>query len=129
MNSPTLSSSAGFLSRGKKRAIYEPQNGPNVRHLKLSGDPNPSTFSKVLLYKWEACSRTNGRRCTAGFPFLQELEARKAQRYKLGGVLPYKLEMYCSTFLGTVGLSKQTKLNTVVHAQKIKKNRGSGIRG
>ena len=44
----------------------------------LSGDRNPSIFSKVLPYKWEAYCRTNGR-CTVGFPFLQGLQARKVQ--------------------------------------------------
>ena len=47
----------------------------------------------------EAHCSTNGRR-TAGFHFLQNLEARKAQGYKLGGVLTYKVEVYCSTFEG-----------------------------
>ena len=32
MNSPTLPSCAGFLKR-EKRATYEPQKGPNARHL------------------------------------------------------------------------------------------------
>ena len=57
----------------------------------LSGDPNPQYFLKstavqmggVLPYKWEAYCSTNGR-CTVGFPFLQGLKARKAQRYKWG---------------------------------------------
>ena len=53
--------------------------------------PTPSTFSKVLPYKWEVYCSTNGR-CVVGFPFLQGLEARMVQRYKWGGgVLPYKL--------------------------------------
>ena len=34
MNSPTLSSSAGS-PQGKKHAIYEPQQGPSSRHLKM----------------------------------------------------------------------------------------------
>ena len=51
----------------------------------------------VLRYKWEAYCGTNGR-CTAAFPFLQGLEASKAQRYKWGGVLRYKLEVYCQYF-------------------------------
>ena len=62
---------------------------------KRSGDPNSQYFYKcaavqmggVLLYKWEAYCSTNGRRI-AGFPLLRSLEARKARRYKWGGVLP-----------------------------------------
>ena len=42
----------------------------------------------ALPYKWEAYCSTNGR-CTVGLPFLQSLEARKAQRYKWGA--------YCRT--------------------------------
>ena len=67
--------------------------------------PTPSTFSKVLPYKWEAYCCTNGRRycstngrCIVGLPLLQSLEASKAQRYKwgraavqIGGVLQYFL--------------------------------------
>ena len=45
-----------------------------------------------LQYKWEVI---------VGFPFIEGLEAKKVQRYKWGGVLPYKLEVYRSTFLGT----------------------------
>ena len=44
----------------------------------LSGDPTPSTFSKVLPYKWEAYCHTNGRRIAVqmrgvllGFPFFK----------------------------------------------------------
>ena len=44
--------------------------------------PTPSTFSKVLLYKWEAYSRTDGRRIAAqmggvllGFPVLNRAHA------------------------------------------------------
>ena len=32
------------------------------------------------------------------FPFLQSLEASEAQRYKWGGVLRYKLEVYLQYF-------------------------------
>ena len=53
----------------------------------------------VLPYKSEAYCSTDGR-CTVGFPFLQSLEARKAQRYKwrgrtavqIGGVLQHLSE-------------------------------------
>ena len=66
--------------------------------------PTPATFLKVLpvqmggvlRYKQEAYCRTNGR-CTAGFAFLQGLEARKAERYKWGGSA-VQLEVYCRTF-------------------------------
>ena len=54
----------------------------------FSGDPNPSTFSKVLPYKWEAYCNTNGR-CTVGFVFIEGLEARK--------VLGYEWGPYCRT--------------------------------
>ena len=69
-------------------------------HQEISGDPN-HTFPKVLLYKWEAyCTAKKRRaavqngRCTAGFPFLQGLEARKAQQYKWG--------VYCRTNWGVL---------------------------
>ena len=45
--------------------------------------PTPGIFSKVLPVQWEASHGTNWR-CTAAFPFVQGLEARKAQRYKWG---------------------------------------------
>ena len=54
--------------------------------------PTIRNFPKVLPYNWEVCCMqykqvaycsTNGR-CTVGFPFLQGLEARTAQRYKWG---------------------------------------------
>ena len=55
----------------------------------------------VLPHKGEAYCSTNGR-CTVGFPCLQGLEARKAQRYKWGAyLLPYKFEVYCSTLSET----------------------------
>ena len=65
----------------------------------ISGAPNPQYFltstevqmGGVLPYKWAAYCSTNGR-CTAGFPFLKGLEARKGQRYKWG--------VYCRTNWG-----------------------------
>ena len=48
----------------------------------------PVQMGGVLRYKWEAYCGTNWR-CTAAFPFLQGLEASKAQRYKWGA--------YCGT--------------------------------
>ena len=51
----------------------------------------------VPQYKWEAYCGTTWR-CIASFPFLQGLEASEAQRYKWGGVLRYKLEVYCRYF-------------------------------
>ena len=42
----------------------------------------------VLQHKWEVYCSTNGR-CIVGIPFLQSLEAWKAQRYKWGA--------YCRT--------------------------------
>ena len=71
---------------------------------KRSGDPNPQYFPKVLRYKWGAYCRTNGRRTAVqmggvlwGFPFF---EAQKPGKHgdEMGGVLPYKLEVYCRTF-------------------------------
>ena len=57
---------------------------PTIRN--FQEPPTPGTFSKVLpvqmggvlRYKWEAYCSTNGG-CTAGFAFLQGLEARKAE--------------------------------------------------
>ena len=69
--------------------------------------PTPNTFSKVLPYKWEAYCRTNGSVLQYKWEvycwvcLLQGLEARKVQRYKWGGVLPYKLEVCCRTFFET----------------------------
>ena len=57
----------------------------------------PAQMGGVLQYKWEAYCSTN-ERCIAAFPFLQGLEASKAQCYKWGGVLRYKLEVYCQYF-------------------------------
>ena len=54
-----------------------------IKPLSLMGNipvtPTPSIFSKVLPYK--AYRGTNGR-CAVAFPFLEGLEASKAQRYK-----------------------------------------------
>ena len=62
----------------------------------------PSTFSKVLPYKWEEYCRTNGR-STVGFPFFK---AWKPGRYsdtnegrtavQIGGVLQYFLPIFSS---------------------------------
>ena len=52
-------------------------------------------------------------RCIAAFPFLQSLEASEAQRYKWGGVLRYKLEVYRQYFsdrLYGLGVPKQSPL-------------------
>ena len=65
-------------------------NGMVIRN--FPEPPTPGIFSKVmpvqmggvLRCKWEAYCGTNGR-CTAAFPYLQGLEASKAQRYKWGG--------------------------------------------
>ena len=66
--------------------------------------PTPSTFSKVLPYKWEAYCRTNGRRTAVqmggvllGFPLFKH-KSQEGAAIQMGGVLPYKLEVYCSTF-------------------------------
>ena len=60
-------------------------------------------LSKVLLYKWEGYCRTNGRRTALqmggallGFP--SRLRREEGTAMQMGGVLPYKLEVYCSTF-------------------------------
>ena len=71
-----------------------PLSGRMLYYLhELSGDPNPQYFLKstavqmggVLPYKWEVF---------CWVPFLQGLEARKVQRYRIaeqiGGVLPYR---------------------------------------
>ena len=95
----------------------------------LSGtfrNPQPLVFSQwycrykreaYCRYKWEAYCSTNWRRIAA-FPFLESLEASKAQSYKCGegggatprGVLRYKLKVCCSTFLDklyALGVPKQ----------------------
>ena len=67
--------------------------------------PTPGIFSKVspvqmggvLRYKWEAYCGTNWR-CTAAFPFLQSLEASKAQRYKWGAYCGTNWRCTASTF-------------------------------
>ena len=68
---------------------------------KLSGDPNPSIFPKVLPYKWGAYCSTNGRRI-AGFPVevswkLRSQESAAIQMggrtaIQIGGALPYFLD-------------------------------------
>ena len=77
-------------------------------------NPQPLVFSqKHRRYKWEAYCGTNGT-CIVAFTFLQSLEASKAQCYKWGRVLRYKLEVYCSTFLtGCTGWG----LLKIAHAQ------------
>ena len=40
------------------------------------------------------------------FPFLQGFEARKVERYKRGGLLPYKLDVYCRSRRVGVGVSE-----------------------
>ena len=69
--------------------------------------PTPSIFSQVLPYKWEAYCSTNGRRTAVqmggvllGFPFLR-LRSQEGRAMQMGGVLPYKLEVYCRTFFDT----------------------------
>ena len=70
----------------------------------------------VLWYKWEAYCGTN-RRCIAAFPFLQGLEASKAQRYKW--------EAYCGTNWRRIASTFQTSctgwgfLNSAHKCQKI----------
>ena len=64
--------------------------------------------------KWEAYCGTNVR-CTAAFPFLQSLEASEAQRYKRGGVLRCKLEVYRQYFsdkLYGLGVPKHSLLES-----------------
>ena len=68
-------------------------------------------FPKVLRYKWEAYCDTNGRhtaiqffgRSTDRIPFPQSVGAPKALQFVIGGVLQYKLEVYCNTFLRSSG--------------------------
>ena len=78
---------------------------------------NPTRKGGVLLYKWEAYCSTNGR-CIVGFPFLQGLAARKALRYKWGGVLPYKVR--CAAVLSPrpvgVGVSETLLIVIVIRA-------------
>ena len=63
----------------------------------------PSTFSKVLPYKWEAyCSLQQYKRevyCWASLS--SRLRSKECPAIQTGGVLPYKLKMYCSTLFET----------------------------
>ena len=76
----------------------------------LPEPPTPSIFSKVspgtngtrIVGKNGRRIASKNGRCTAGFPFLQSLAASKAQRYKWGGVLRYKLEVYRQYFSDTL---------------------------
>ena len=67
-------------------------------------------FPEVLRYEWEAYCDTNGRRTAiqmggvlAGFPFPQSVRGTKSTAIQIGGVLQYKLEVYCDTFLRSSG--------------------------
>ena len=58
-------------------------------------NPQPLVSSQEYCRcKWEVYCGINWR-CAPAFPFLQGLEASEAQRYKWGGILWYKLEVYC----------------------------------
>ena len=69
--------------------------------------PYTKIYSKVLRYKWEAYCNTNGRLIAIQmrgvltvFTFPQSAGAREALQCQLiGGVLQYKLEVCCDTFL------------------------------
>ena len=65
--------------------------------------PTPSIFSKVLPHKWEACCSTNAR-CIVGFPFFSKLRIQEGPAIQMGGILPYKLEVYCRTSSRPVGV-------------------------
>ena len=73
--------------------------------------PTPSTFLKVLPYKWGAYCRTNGRRTAVqmggvlqGFPFFEGSKLRRQEStpiqmggrtaVQIGGVLPYFLDKF-----------------------------------
>ena len=67
-------------------------------------------FRKVLRHKWEAYCNTNGRRTAIQmggvltvFPFPQKRRGTKSTAIQIGGVLQYKLEVYCDTFLRSSG--------------------------
>ena len=66
--------------------------------------PTPSIFSKVLPYKWGAYCRTNGGRIAYKWgaycrvSLSSKLRSQESTAIQMGGVLPYKLEVYCHTF-------------------------------
>ena len=63
--------------------------------------PTPSIFSKVLPHKWEAYCCTNGRRTAiqmGGVSLSSKLRSQEGPAIQMGGILPYKLEVYCRTF-------------------------------
>ena len=94
---------------------------------------DPSTFSKVLPYKWEAYCRTNGRRTALqmgavllGFPFSPRLRSHEGPAIQMGAVLPYKLEVYCHMSSRRVGVPKgpfRTKNSTESKFTTAKKER------
>ena len=73
---------------------------PNFRNCPVA--PTPSTFSKVLRYKWEAYCNTNGR-STDSVSLSSERRGTGSTAIQIGGVLQYKLEVYCNTFSRSSG--------------------------
>ena len=60
-----------------------------------------------MRYKWEAYCDTNGR-STDKISLSSEHRGTKSIAIQIGGVLQYKLEVHCNTFLrssGVVGVS------------------------
>ena len=72
--------------------------------------PTPSIVPQVLPYKWGAYCRSNGGRTAVGgalqykweaycrISFLSKLRSQESTAIQMGGVLPYKLEVYFRTF-------------------------------
>ena len=69
-----------------------------------SGDPNPQYFSKSTAVQMGAYCRTNGgvlqykREAYCGVSLSSKLRSQESAAIQMGGVLPYKLGVYCRTF-------------------------------
>ena len=92
-----------------KTTIFEDHPFANTRiGQERPGNPNASTFCKVPPYKWEAyCHKIRKRTAVQmggvpqGFPELSLSSRPRSQEgtaIQMEGLLPYKLQVYCSTF-------------------------------
>ena len=91
--------------KGMKRIDFRSAMGCTMYLRNFPATPAPNTFSKALLYKWEAYCRTNGRRTAKqmggvllGFPFFKASKpGRHSDRnggrtaVQIGDVLQYFL--------------------------------------
>ena len=72
-----------LLVEGSWKSLPSVRNSPEPPATGIFSRASPVQMGGARWYKWEAYCGTNWR-CTAAFPFLQGLEANRAQRHKWG---------------------------------------------